>query len=103
MGPGQKFLTRVGSGQPPMNLENFPPKTLIFSIFFPSDQKKYWVGSKNTRVKDWFAPYLLVKTQKYAWVGACKFSKNGDSTNQIFGKNGDSPNFQSTNISLNCF
>jgi len=49
MGPGQKILirvgsgiyfgTRVGSGQPPTGLENFPQNPPNFSIFLPLGQK----------------------------------------------------------------
>jgi len=46
MGPGQKFLTRVGSAIYGLGLEfgKFPLKTSNFSIFFPSDQKKIASG-----------------------------------------------------------
>jgi len=73
MGPGQKFLTRVGlgqffvarvgSGQPflfGLEFRKFPLKTANFSIFFPSGQKKLLrVGSESTRVKAGSASYLL--------------------------------------------
>jgi len=40
------FAARVGSGQPPLNHENFPPKTQIFSsgqkIFIGLGQKIPW-------------------------------------------------------------
>jgi len=44
MGPGQKFLTRVGSGWVSQlwfgfEFQNSPLKITNFSIFFPSDQK----------------------------------------------------------------
>jgi len=70
MGPGQKFLTRVGSifcgsgrvshlwfglefGKFPLNMSNF-------SIFYPLGQKKsLQVGSESTRVKAGSASYLL--------------------------------------------
>jgi len=59
MGPGQKFLTRVGSGQIfvvrvgssrvshlwfGLEFGKFPLKTSNFSIFFPSGQKKIASG-----------------------------------------------------------
>jgi len=73
MGPGQKFLTRVGSGQffvarvgsgqPFMVwVRNWKisAKNVKFFNFFPSGQKKLLrVGSKSTRVKAGSASYLL--------------------------------------------
>jgi len=73
MGPGQKFLTRVGSdqffvarvgsGQPFMvwvRIRKISPKTSNFSIFFHSGQKKSLrVGLESTRVKAGLASYLL--------------------------------------------
>jgi len=70
MGPGQKFLTRVGSifsgsgwvshlwfG---LDFQKFPLKMLKFSIVFLSGQKKSLrVGSESTRVKGGSASYLL--------------------------------------------
>jgi len=65
MGPGQKFLTRVGSGQIfigqdglaicglGLDLENFPLKCQIFHIF------SLRVGSESTRVKGGSASYVL--------------------------------------------
>jgi len=47
-GPGQKFLTRVGSAiyGLGLNFENFP-KNVNFSIFFPSGQKNcFGLGRK---------------------------------------------------------
>jgi len=52
-------LSRVGSGQPPLGLENFPLKIPNFSTFCPSGQKISLVGSKNTWVKYRLASYLL--------------------------------------------
>jgi len=75
MGPGQKFLTRVGSGQFfvtrvgsgrvshlwfGLEFGKFPLKMSNFSIFSPSGQKKLLqVGSERTRVKAGSASYLL--------------------------------------------
>jgi len=75
MGPGQKFLTRVGSGQFfvarvgsgrvshlwfGLEFRKFPLKMSNFSIFFPSGQKKLLrVGSESTRGKAGSASYLL--------------------------------------------
>jgi len=64
MGPGQNFLTRVGSGQPLMVWDRIwkisPIKMPNFSIFFPSGLKKLlWVGSERTRVRAGSAFYLL--------------------------------------------
>jgi len=75
MGPDQKFLTRVRSGQFfvarvglgrvshlwfGLGFGIFPQKASNFSIFFPSDQKKSpRVGSKCTWVKGGSASYLL--------------------------------------------
>jgi len=75
MGPGQKFLTRVRSGQFfvvrvgsgrvshlwfGLEFGKFQLKTSNFSIFFPSVQKKLLrVGSESTRVKAGLASYLL--------------------------------------------
>jgi len=73
MGPGQNFLTRVGSifcgsGQVGsgsnlwfgLEFGKFPLKMSNFSIFFPSGQKKLLrVGSESTRVKAGSASYLL--------------------------------------------
>jgi len=63
MGPGQKILTRVGSGQPFMvwlEFGKFPLKMSNFSIFSPSGQKKLLrVGLESTRVKAGSASYLL--------------------------------------------
>jgi len=54
------FFVLVESDQPTLGLENFPIKIPNFTIFSPSEQKKsYWVGSKNTQVKDGSASYLL--------------------------------------------
>jgi len=55
MGPGQKILTRVGSGQPSIVgvwVWKISPKNVKFFNFFTSGQKKLlWVGSKSTQVK----------------------------------------------------
>jgi len=64
MGPGQKFLTRVGSGQffvarvgsaiygLGLNFENFPLKMSNLSIFFHSDKKNcFWLGQKVPGLK----------------------------------------------------
>jgi len=73
MGPGQKFLTQVGSGQFfvlgsgrvshvwfGFEFQKFPLKMSNFSIFFPSGQKKLLqVGSESTRVEAGSASYLL--------------------------------------------
>jgi len=75
MGPGQNFLTRVGSGQFfvarvrsgrvshlwfGIEFRKFPLKASNFSIFYPSGQKKsLQVGSESTRVKAGSASYLL--------------------------------------------
>jgi len=73
MGPGQKFLTlvgsgqffvaRVGSSQPFMIWVLFwkiSPKNVKFSIFFPSGQKKSLrVRLESTRVEGGSASYLL--------------------------------------------
>jgi len=62
MGPGQKFLTLVGSGHFLMlsTSGNISPKNPNFSIFSPSGQKKlHQVTLKNTRVKGGLATYLL--------------------------------------------
>jgi len=55
MDPGKAFLNRVksvnffaapvGSAQPALGVENFPPKYQCFSIFYLQSQR---VGSKNT-------------------------------------------------------
>jgi len=53
MGPGQKFLTRVGSAiyGLGLNFKNFPKKCQIFQFFFLFGQKKLLqVGSESTRV-----------------------------------------------------
>jgi len=63
MGPGQKFLTRVGSGQPFIvwvRIWKISPKNVKFFNFFPSGQKKLLrVGSESTRVEAGSAYYLL--------------------------------------------
>jgi len=75
MGPGQKFLTRVASGQFfvariglgrvrhlwfGFEFWKFPQKTSNFSIFCPSGQKKLLrVRSESTRVEAGLASYLL--------------------------------------------
>jgi len=73
MGPGQKFLTRVGSifvariGSGRVShlwfgseFGKFPLKTSNFSIFFSLGQKKSLrVGSESIRVKGGSASYLL--------------------------------------------
>jgi len=71
MGPGQKFLTRVGSGQLfvvrvrsgwvshlwfGFEFQKFPLKTSNFSIFFPSDQK---ICFGSGRKVSGLASYLL--------------------------------------------
>jgi len=76
MGPGQKFLTRVGSGQPFMVwvcIWKISPKKVKFFNFFPSGQKKsLWVGSESTRVKGGLASYILRIKSKLGsgWVGS---------------------------------
>jgi len=50
------FDTRVGSGVPPLNLENFPQ---FFNFFCFGSKKSHWAGSKNTWVIGGSAPYLL--------------------------------------------
>jgi len=85
MGPGQNFLTRVGSvfcgsGRVEsaiflwlaFEFGKFPLKMTNFSILFPSDQKKsLWVGSESTRVEGGSASYLLRVKSKLGsgWVG----------------------------------
>jgi len=60
MGLGQNFLTRVGLGQTSMVVWVKVWKISNFSIFCPSDQKKYLqVRTKSTRVKGGAASYLL--------------------------------------------
>jgi len=71
MGPGQKFFTWVGSifcGSGRVSHlwfgfefgKYFPKNMSNFSIFFPSDHKKYlWVGSESTWVEGASASYLL--------------------------------------------
>jgi len=67
MGPGQNFLTRIGSGQVGsaiyglgLNLENFLYKNIKFFNFFLFGLKKSpRVGSKHTQVKGGSASYLL--------------------------------------------
>jgi len=60
---GQKFLTRVGLGQPVMVWDwiwNFSPKNVKFFNFFPFGSKKsFRVGSESTLVKGGLASYLL--------------------------------------------
>jgi len=63
LGPGQKFLTRVGSGQPFMVwvwIWKISLKNVKFFNFFLSGQKKSLrVGSESTRVEGRSASYLL--------------------------------------------
>jgi len=58
---GQNFLTQVGSGQvSQLWVWKIPPKNPKFSIFFLFRSKKsHRIGSKNIRVNDGSASYLL--------------------------------------------
>jgi len=79
MGPGQKILTQVGSGQFfvarvshlwfGFGFGKFQLKMSNFSIFSPSGQKiSLRVGSKSTRIKDRSASYLL-RVKSKLWSG----------------------------------
>jgi len=57
MGLGQNFLTQVGSAT--SGFGKFPLKIPNFKFFLFGPKKSYWVGSKNTWVKDRLVPYLL--------------------------------------------
>jgi len=64
MGPGQKFLMRVGSGQPFMVwvwIWKISPKNVKFFNFFALRVKKKhcWVRSESTRGGGGLASYLL--------------------------------------------
>jgi len=57
---GQFFDVWVWSGQPPLGLQNFPLKIMIFLLFIRWGQNKnsHLGGSENTRVKGGLVPYL---------------------------------------------
>jgi len=65
MGPGQNLLTRVGLGQPPLKLENFPQ----LSQFFPLMSK-----ISSSRVKKYLGQGqvgpLFTAGKNYARVGS---------------------------------
>jgi len=72
-GSGQYFVVRVGPGQPPLGLENFPLKIPNFSIFFPSDQKNLiWLVQKIPGSKTHWPLIYTAAGQKYArgWARA---------------------------------
>jgi len=56
MGLGQKYLTQVRSGQPPLGSGKFPQK---FKNFILGVKKSQRAVLKNTRIKDGSALYLL--------------------------------------------
>jgi len=62
---GQKNLTRVGSGQPPMNQENIPPKPQ----FFPFRWKKISMGWVKKYPGQKRVGLFFTAGQKYARVG----------------------------------
>jgi len=69
MGPGQKFLTQVGSDRVShlwfgFEFVKFPLKMSNFSIFFPSGQQEISLG----RVKGGSASYLLQVKSKLGLV-----------------------------------
>jgi len=53
MGPGQKFLTQVGSGQPSLVWvwKISPKNPKYFNILLFGSKKSHWVRSKSTQVK----------------------------------------------------
>jgi len=69
MGPGQKCLIRIRSGQTPLNLEIFPQKIPIFQFFSLSIKKISYGRVKKYPGQDWVAP-LFTAGQKYAQVGS---------------------------------
>jgi len=70
MGPGQTFLTWVGSGQPPLGLENFPKK---YKSIFPLCKKTLiGLGQKTPSSKMVLPLILQVKSMLVsgqAWLG----------------------------------
>jgi len=56
---GSFIYARVGLGQPPLNLENFPQKSKFFNFFSLQVKTSHRVGSKNSWVKGGSAPYIL--------------------------------------------
>jgi len=79
MGPGQKFLTWVGSGQFfvaqvgsaifGLGLENFPQKSQIFQ-FFSFRVKKISSGQVKKYSGQRWVSLLFTVGQNYAWVGS---------------------------------
>jgi len=65
MGLGQKLLSRVGSGRPPLILENFPQKS---QIFFNLVKKTSSGRVKKYTGQGQVGPLFTV-CQKYARVG----------------------------------
>jgi len=69
MDPGQKFLTRVGSGRVShlwfgLEFGKFPLKPSNFSIFFPSGQKKIASGQVGKYLgQSWVGLLFTVKSK----------------------------------------
>jgi len=72
MGPGQKILTQVRSGQPSMALfGKFPLKMLNFSIYFPSGQKNLFRSGKKVPRSNGGQPLIFCGSKVCSgWVRA---------------------------------
>jgi len=79
VGPCQKLLTWVrschffiawvGSGQPPLNLNNFPQKSQTVQFFFLRGKKILSDWAKKYAGQRWVSP-LFTASQKYGQVGS---------------------------------
>jgi len=65
MGPDQKFLTRVGSGQFFVARVESGQQCQNFQFLPFGSKKLLWVGSESKRVKGGSAPYLLWVKSKF--------------------------------------
>jgi len=71
MGPGQIFLTNVGStiNSLGLSLENFPEKSKKFQ-FFAIGVKKISSGLNKKHLGQRWVGLLFIAGKEYAWVGS---------------------------------
>jgi len=78
--PFQRQISLLFTPGPKVSLVGkFSPKN---TKFFPRVKKSYWVGSKNTRVKDESASYLL-QGLTYPWLGLGWVSRGNTNTDSF--------------------